>query len=186
MQLVSLSAAARAAAPTAPDDVHAAGCSSLSLVGTQAPLPLLRPEAQAPATLPPDVRSVDDVVSALLADVSAANGKERRAEAAAACLGCLARQDAGLPRREELIKACVGVGSVRDPELQLAVSEALTGLAAWGVADVLGPVLEKADDHSPHIRSAAALWLLGLVSDVDRLPALRPKLIDIQVRETTA
>lgn len=125
-------------------------------------------------------------MSALLADVSAANGKERRAEAAAACLGCLARQDAGLPRREELIKACVGVGSVRDPELHLAVSEALTGLAAWGVADVLAPVLEKADDHSPHIRSAAALWLLGLVSDVDRLPALRPKLIDIQVCDTTA
>ncbi len=162
--LVAASAAARAAQSPV-NDLHAAACLSLGLM---APPPLLLPgEEGANPTLPPGVRTLASVVDALVADVKGSGGgnhKERRGEAAAGCLAALARGSGGaLPGREAALEACLGAGGVRDDELQFALGQALAGLAAASAkarAAVLTKLVEeKAKDHSPHVKAAAAVWL---------------------------
>lgn len=169
---VATSSVARAARH-ALNEMHAAACLSLGLMGSVAPLPLLPLPGGASTTTPPGAQSVEEVVQGLLKDIKESGGgtpKERRGEAAAGCLAALAKgAKAQLPLCTEAQEACLGMGMVRDDELHFAIGQALASLALASEAHfthVWTKITEETvKNNSPHIRAASTLWLLVLLAE---------------------
>lgn len=169
--VLAASAVARAARHPQ-NEIFAAACLSLGCMGRAAPLPLLPSPSALSSSPSPAGESVPGVLRSLLTEVRQAGGgagKERRGEAAAACLAALAAGGASsLPLRKEAVDACLAMGAVRDDEYQFAVGQALAALALGGDVGVFASVWEgvvegKVRDNSPHVRAAATLWLLVLL-----------------------
>lgn len=136
------------------DNIHGLGCKAVGRIARRGSLSIGESE-------------MDKLMTGLIGDVKGARGRERRAEAAADCLSCLFRGSHDRRgRAQEVAELCIGIGGLRDEELQFAIGRIWAAVADQQNGEgVIDKVQESVGATNPHLRLSAGTWLLVLVKE---------------------